>query len=726
MKNLRRYNIRYKQAIQSWDEALPLGNGKLGCLIYGAEPLKISLDRVDLWDARPHPNTLESGFNYKNLVKLSVSENPEDWAERKRLFEDIYGEYPYPCKITAGRIELDFGKLENVQSELDIGQAIACICHEKGEIELFMHAEKFVGVAKITGEYTMSLHIPDYIVGELHYPKCEIIREKGFTYYTQSTKTAFRYGVVVLEIPKGSETEIYFTIATNKVGDDFIEKAKRELRDVSEIGYESLKQSHIAWWKKYWQKSEISVGDELLEKTYYRSYYLFASCSREGFYPMPLQGVWTADNDRIPPWKGDYHHDTNTQLSYQSFLKANRLPEGKVFIDYLWSTKPQFEKFAKEFYGVNGLIISGVSTIDGKPMGGWAQYSLSPTMTIWAAQSFDEYYLYTGDKQFLKERAYPFFKETGDALLGILEEKDGKLYLSLSTSPEIHNDEPKAYLKPNSNFDLALLRYLYRTIVKYCGILGEDGNKYLSALEKLDDIATIDGVVSLDREERLSVSHRHFSHLMCMYPLHLIDYDTDEHKVLYRETLLDLERLGMGYWVGFSYGMCAQIYAMAENGNAAYEKLRQFADGFVAENGFHLNGDFKNKGYSTFHYRPFTLEALFGYCNALQEMLLQNHRGYIHILPAIPDEWEDRPLDFKNLRCYDGLLVGAKKTDGTTTILFNAPKVMKIKLKNIYGGDVICVSDKRGRRICRETDGFFDVELEKGETRVQAYLGSGL
>jgi len=97
---------------------------------------------------------------------------------------------------------------------------------------------------------------------------------------------------------------------------------------------------------------------------------------------MPLQGVWTADNDKLPPWKGDYHHDTNTQLSYQAYLKANRLSEGENFLDYLWELKPQFEKVAREFYNVDGLIIPGVSTIDGKPMGGWAQYSLSPTMSI--------------------------------------------------------------------------------------------------------------------------------------------------------------------------------------------------------------------------------------------------------------------------------------------------------------------------------------------------------
>ena len=98
--------------------------------------------------------------------------------------------------------------------------------------------------------------------------------------------------------------------------------------------------------------------------------------------------------------------------------------------------------------------------------------------------------------------------------------------------------------------------------------------------------------------------------------------------------------------MGFSYGMCAQIYAMAHNGNAAYEKLRTYAKGYVAENAFHLNGDFKWYGFGEWHYRPFTLESAFGYCDALQEMLLQEHQGYIHVFPAVPMDWKKQKISF--------------------------------------------------------------------------------
>ncbi len=726
--NINRYDITYQKSILSWDEALPLGNGKMGCLIYGDGPIRFSLDRGDLWDLRPNPVTQEEGFTFKNLLRLVKSEKAEDWAEYTRLFDDVFTSQAYPSKITAGRMELDFGlKTEDIYSRVDIHRAIANVEGENLRIESFLSATRFVGIARVRGEYRLDIHIPSYlsnVSGEetLAYPQAEIVRDGEYVYYEQTTHTEFRFGIVALKKDCGEYSELYFTIATNggKQDGDFIARAKEELKQAAEIGYDVLKTEHVKWWKKYWTKSSITIGDKLLEKTYYRSWYLFASCSRKGFYPMPLQGVWTADNDKLPPWRGDYHHDTNTELSYQAYLKANRMDEGKVFVEYLWSLKSEFERFAKEFFGVNGLLLPSCSTLDGKAMGGWAQYSLSPTMTIWAAQSFDEYYLYTGDENFLKTRAYPFFKEVGEAFLGLLKEKNGKLYLPLSSSPEIYDNTPKAYLKPNSNFDQALLIYLYKTLLGYAEKLGKDRGRYEVILSKLDSIAVDEeGVVLLDKTQRLPESHRHFSHLMCMYPLHLLNYDKEDDKRIYKNTLLHLEQLGSGWWAGFSFAMSAQIYAMAQMGNAAYEKLRAFALGFVADNGFHLNGDFKNHGFSQWHYRPFTLESLFGYCDALQETLLQEHQGYIHLFPALSQSCEGKRISFNKLRSYGGVRISAERVRGKITKLsFLSDRPQTICLKNTLGLDVLHLLHGKTEASIKEENGYFQISLKKGKTKV--------
>ena len=155
MIKLNKYDINYKKSIHSWDEALPIGNGKLGCLIYGDGPLHFSIDRVDLWDKRVNPVSQEEGFNFKNLVKLVKSGKYEDWKEYQRLFDDIYDYTPYPTKITAGRIELDFGvKTQNISSKVSLSNATATVLIDDGKvarIEAFMRATRFVGVARIHG-----------------------------------------------------------------------------------------------------------------------------------------------------------------------------------------------------------------------------------------------------------------------------------------------------------------------------------------------------------------------------------------------------------------------------------------------------------------------------------------------------------------------------------------------------------------------------------------------
>lgn len=667
---------------ENWDEGLPLGNGFTGSIVYGGEPLKITVDRTDLWDLRPNETTLEKGFNYKNLVKLSKSGKEEDWKERDRLFEDIFMGKPYPSKITAGRLELCFKDAENVRYSLDYDKAKAEVYSGNEPIaEIFIGKLGGVGIVKATRNFTLNLHVPAYLSGmpagksaiadnaekmSLGYPEAKFYDDGDFKWYEQKTHTAYAFGIVTLR----AGNELLYTLSTTDDAEDYISFAKEELKKAAEIGFDKLFAAHEKDRAKYRGKSFVKTGDKLIDETYKKSWYLFKSCSAKGGYPMPLQGVWTADNDCLPPWKGDYHHDTNTELSYQSYLKANRLEEGEAFVDYLWKLTPAYERFAKEFFGVKGLLIPSCSTLDGKPMGGWAQYSLSPTMTIWAAQSFDEYYLYTGSEKFLRTRAYPFFKKTARAISALLEEKDGKLYLPLSSSPEIFDNEPRAYLTPNSNFDLALLRYLYQTLAGYAEKLGESAEGYKETLNRLDDIAIDEyGVVMLDKTQKLPETHRHFSHVMCLYPLHLINYDSEEHKKIYDGTIAELEALGTGYWVGFSFAMSASLYAMAKRGNAAYERIRQFCRGFVAGNGFHLNGDYKNYGYTWFHYRPFTLESLFGFCDSLHEMLLQDHRGFIELFAAIPDEWKSGTSEFKNLRSRGGLLVSAKLEKGEITKL---------------------------------------------------------
>ena len=154
-------NIIKISATNNWDEGLPLGNGKTGSLVYGSNPLKITVDRTDLWDLRPNEVTLEKGFNFKSLVKLSESGKEEDWKERERLFEDIFMGKPYPSKITAGHIELDFGAIKTDRYALDIDDAIVKIYADNRLIaEVFVFDEPNAGVVELYENAEINLHVP--------------------------------------------------------------------------------------------------------------------------------------------------------------------------------------------------------------------------------------------------------------------------------------------------------------------------------------------------------------------------------------------------------------------------------------------------------------------------------------------------------------------------------------------------------------------------------------
>lgn len=677
--------LSFKKTITKWDEAIPLGNGHLGALIWGkASALRFSLDRADIWDLSPSPRIFEEDFNYQTIIQL-VKEGKEE--EIRKKFSSIYRGMT-PSKLPAGKLILQLPSEQNVESSLSFERAEAGICVEGIRLKSFIHAEKNFGVVEINlplTEFSYYVENPEFSVGKgstykigehvridsaslknLHYPAPVKEIDKESCCFVQPVSDTFSYGVFVAAKQTGEKSLIAFGVATSADGDDWQQKMKEDLQEALEDGYEKLFAEHCSWWEAYWNKSCISIPDKFMEHHWYLTNYLLASCSRKGGYPMQLQGLWTADNGNLPPWKGDYHHDLNTQLSYFSYLKANHLEEGECFLDFLWKMVEKGEAFTKSFYGTDGMCLPSIMGLDGTPLGGWAMYSFSPTNQIWLCQFFERHYRYTGDRKFLQEKAYPYMKKTAVCILGLLEEKDGKYYLPISSSPEIHDDTIQAFLTPNSNYDLALMCYLFTQLTDLAKILenGEEG-RWQAVLDKLPGLAiNEEGIMLLSPDEELKESHRHFSHLMGIHPLRLVNYHSENGKRLIDANIHRQEILGTGYWVGYSLTLMAEMYAIQGNGNGAAWHLRTFWDSFCSPNGFHLNGDYKHHGISQFHYRPFTLEGNMCAADALQEMLLQSENGIIDLFPAIPEEWLENKIFFHHFRAEGGILVSAVLESG--------------------------------------------------------------
>lgn len=422
---------------------------------------------------------------------------------------------------------------------------------------------------------------------------------------------------------------------------------------------------------------------------------------------MPLQGVWTADNGELPPWKGDYHNDLNTQLSYLHYVKANHLPEGESFLDFLWNLKEQGETFAKNYYGTDGLCLPSVMSMDGTALGGWPMYSLSPTNQIWICQIFERHYTYTGDIEFLRERAYPYLAATGKCIAELLSKNaDGQYELPVSSSPEIHDDEQAAWVTPNSNYDLSLMIYLFETLIRFCEILGEDASDWQEIAAHLPHLAVNkNNVLMLSPDESLMESHRHHSHAMPIYPLRQLDCDCEEERKVINATIQNLEILGSGWWVGFSFTWMSALYAMQRNGEGAAYQLKLFWENICSPNSFHLNGDYKRRGISVFHYRPFTLEANMSAADSLQEMLLKTHNHVIEPFFAVPQSWKENGAAFSTFRGEDGMLISAE--------LIPAWK------QNECSADLYSSTPCRGKSICRmeiiaASDGKYTIVMPDG------------
>ena len=681
--------LHFDRNIKRWDEAVPLGNGRLGALLWGtAEELRFSLDRTDIWDFSEPLNTEREDFTYENMVKLAREGNT---AAIRELYDAPYN-YPTPTKLPAGKLLFNFFNGKDVYSKLDLKRAEAILEieteEEKIPLKAICHAVSKTGMIWVGADlsrFQLQLQNPEFgtcdtkealnynpeereisqgDLKRLHYPTPEKASEKddlNMEWFVQKVDENFLFAIIV-GISEGiGETQIFYRIVTSKDSENWLEDGKEQLRRELIAGYAKEIESHLCWWKTYWNRSSVSIPDVMFEKNWYITNYLFASCSRKGEYPMPLQGVWTADDGKLPPWKGDYHNDLNTQLSYSHFYKANHLEEGESFIDYLWNCMDFARDFAKKFYHTEGICLPGVMSIHGKPLGGWPMYSLSPTQQIWLCQSFEQYYRYTGDAQFLEQKAWVYFEETAKCITALLEEKDGYYYLPVSSSPEIHDDEKESWLTPNSNYDLALLRYLYQTLIRFSEILGNDQKeKWQKIYEKLPQLAINEKhVLMLSQDESLKESHRHLSNAMAICPLYLYQYEQE--KEIIDATVLDYELLGSGMWVGFSFAWMSHLYSVQKNGEGAYEQLRIFWESFCSPNGFHLNGDYKKRGYSTFHYRPFTLESNMYAADALQEMLFQMRDGKMEIFPAIPEKWENEEVAFTGFRGENGIFVSARK-----------------------------------------------------------------
>ncbi len=567
-------------------------------------------------------------------------------------------------------------------------------------------------------------------LAKLGYAAAQPGGREGASWFVQDTAGGQRFCVFVASRRLPDVTLLAMTVTTSHDGADPVAVADKLTAAALLRGYEATFKPHAAWWNQFWAVSRVAIPNPIALRHYYLARYFYGAASRKGAPPMPLQGVWTADAGGLPPWKGDYHNDLNTQTTYLAYQAAGHFEEGSAFLDLLWSLAPRFRLFAREFYDAPGAAVPGVMTLDGQPLGGWGHYSLSPTMSAWCAHLFYLHWRYTMDDAFLRTRAYPWSREVGTFLLSLLRPNaNGVLILPLSTSPEIHDNSARAWLVPNSNFDLACLRMLFLGLQEMATAAGEleEVGQWVDAAKRLGPLYTNgQGVLKLDVESDLTESHRHLSNLMSIHPFNLLTVEggADARRVI-EASLADWDRLGTNAWVGYTFSWMACVRARTGDAEGAWKHLDTYLRAFILRNGFHANGDQLKAGFSSFTYRPFTLEGNFLAAQAIHEMLLQSwspragaaDTEVIRLFPAVPKEWSE--ASFEDLRAEGGHRVSARREGGQTAwFRIVAGRAGVVRIRDGFGGRKLQWSKAGARKVGDD----FEVTLKRGET-LEATIG---
>lgn len=708
--NLKRSSsdLDFKDLPTSWDEGIPLGNATVGMLVWkNQHAVRFSLDRADLWDLRPTDSL--SGPNFRFDWVTQHVKNKDDQPIHKKM------DWPYdnnaaPSKIPGAALEFNVpGQVKNVH--LYLNNAVCRVEWENGiTLQTFVQASHPVGwfvFQHVASGFKPILIAPRYEQGSNEQTDPVAGQDLRRLGYKQGNIEASEHQIVYHQKGWG---DFYYDVVVrwNQIGDTCFgvwciesslskEKAEMVANSALKKGWQSEYNHHLSYWSNFWKQSSVQLPDPILQRQYDNEMYKLGSTSREHSYPISLQAVWTADNGKLPPWKGDYHHDLNTQLSYWPVYTGNHLSEGLGYLNTLWNQRDVYRKFTKAYFGKDGLDIPGVCTLTGEAMGGWIQYSLSQTTAAWLAQHFYLHWKYSGDNRFLKERAYPFIKEVATFLSQQLkEDADGHLRLEYSTSPEIFENSLRAWFTNMTNYDLSLNRFLFKAAIEMSKKLNlkEDSERWNTIYNKLPDFnVDSDGALTFAKGTPYTMSHRHFSHAMSIFPLSLINWEDGtkaQHTI--NCTLEKMEKVGPDWWTGYSYAWFACMKARAKDGDAAVRYLLDFANCFCLPNTFHVNGDQSGTGKSKFTYRPFTLEGNFAFAAGVQELLLQSYTGTIRVFPAIPRNWKN--VSFNNLRAEGAFLVSASITDG---------KISHLKIYSERGNLLKLISPIDGKLIERNT-----------------------